>query len=111
MGQAMNEGLIAPDVVIEELAERTKNYTGAEIEGICKNAAQFALCERNLDSGDGATPKVKDLKNIRVEMRDYERALNQTTPAFGANQESLSRFEGGQKIDFGPRYLKLMTTG
>jgi vesicle-fusing ATPase len=111
MGKAIEQGLIAPDVELQVLAEKTKNYTGAEIEGVCKNAAQYALVERNLETADGKTPTVKDLKNIRVEMEDYERAISQSLPAFGANTESLSRFEGGEKIDFGPRYQKLKTTG
>merc|ERR1711871_1134507 len=111
MGKAMQEGLVAPDVKIDELAELTKNFTGAEIEGICKNAAQFALVERNMDTANGTTPTPKDLKNIRVEKTDYLRAINQTTPAFGANTESLARWSGGDKINFGPRFSQLMTTG
>merc|ERR1712054_684741 len=92
MGKAKAQGLLADDVSFEELARMTKNFTGAEIEGVCKNAAQYALVERNMETLDGKTPKVKNLSNIKVEMKDYERAISQTTPAFGANQESLARF-------------------
>jgi len=111
MGKAQSEGYLAPDVNITELAEMTKNYTGAEIGGVCKNAAQYALTERNMESGDGSTPMPKDLKNIRVEMNDYVRAIAQSTPAFGASNESLGRFEGGEKYNFGPRFGAMMTTG
>lgn len=31
------------DVDIMSLAARTKNYSGAELEGLCKSAASFAL--------------------------------------------------------------------
>lgn len=36
-------GLIADDVDLVDLAKRTKNYTGAEIEAVCRGATSFAL--------------------------------------------------------------------
>jgi vesicle-fusing ATPase len=36
-------GLIADDVDLDNLAARTKNYTGAEIEAVCRGATSFAL--------------------------------------------------------------------
>ena len=33
--------LLGNDVVIGQLANRTKNYTGAEIEGLVKNATSY----------------------------------------------------------------------
>lgn len=38
-------GKLADDVSIEELARLTKNYTGAEIESVCKCATSYALWE------------------------------------------------------------------
>ena len=35
--------LLADDVSIPKLAETTKNYTGAEIEAVCRSATSFAL--------------------------------------------------------------------
>jgi vesicle-fusing ATPase len=35
--------LLAPDVDLDNLAELTKNYTGAEIEAVCRSATSFAL--------------------------------------------------------------------
>lgn len=34
---------MSDDVDIANLAERTKNFTGAEIEGLVKSATSFAL--------------------------------------------------------------------
>lgn len=36
-------GKLGEDVNIEELARLTKNYTGAEIESVCKSATSYAL--------------------------------------------------------------------
>ncbi len=35
--------LIGTDIDYEELARVTKNYTGAEIEAVCRSATSFAL--------------------------------------------------------------------
>lgn len=35
--------LIADDVDLDRLAAMTKNYTGAEIEAVCRGATSFAL--------------------------------------------------------------------
>ena len=35
--------LLAADVDLDVLAEITKNYTGAEIEAVCRSATSFAL--------------------------------------------------------------------
>jgi len=42
-------GRISKDVLdrLPELAERTENYTGAELEGLVRNAASFALARYN----------------------------------------------------------------
>jgi len=104
MGKARDQGLLADDVDFGYLADLTKNYTGAEIEGVCKNAAQYALVERNMEALDGKTPSIKKDAEILVKMNDYERAIHQTKPAFGANQEDLSRFLDGEMVDFGARY-------
>jgi vesicle-fusing ATPase len=44
-------GFLDAAVSVEALATRTKNYTGAEIEGVCKAAASYAF-ERNIDKSN-----------------------------------------------------------
>jgi vesicle-fusing ATPase len=51
------------DVDLVYLAERTKNFSGAEIEGLVKSAASFAL-NRNVDVNDLHKPLDED--NIKV---------------------------------------------
>jgi vesicle-fusing ATPase len=78
--------MIIPQEALErlpELAARAKNFTGAEIEGLVRNAASFALA-RNTD------PKrlgVIDEKAVRVEWADFENALLESEPAFGNKDE------------------------
>ena len=50
---------------VRDLAARTKNYTGAEIEGVCKAAASYAF-ERNIDKSNLTC--APDIANVRVKV-------------------------------------------
>jgi vesicle-fusing ATPase len=41
------EHLLANDVSIPEIAKVAKNYTGAELEAVVKNASSFAMTKGN----------------------------------------------------------------
>jgi len=43
--QQRKNGLLESDVDLDSMAARTKNYTGAEIEAVCKSAVSWALGE------------------------------------------------------------------
>lgn len=102
---------VGPDVNVEELAEMTKNFTGAEIEGVIRNASQFAMMDRHLDMKSGGTPTVVDPNNIVIFRDDYERAISMTKPAFGTSPESLNQFMGSGMLDYGPKSKQIRKTG
>lgn len=54
-------------VDVDQLAKITKNYTGAEIEGVCKAAASYAF-ERNIDTAN-IDKEHSDTSNIKVSPR------------------------------------------
>lgn len=86
------------------LATMTKNYTGAELEGMVRNAASFALA-RNIDP---TNPKAVDTKNIKVEWADFERSVRETVPAFGnANNSGLDAYYSNGIVDYGPAFGEL----
>lgn len=58
-----DNGFLDAGVDVLELAGRTKNYTGAEIEGVCKAAASYAF-ERNIDKSN--LTGAPDIGNVRV---------------------------------------------
>jgi vesicle-fusing ATPase len=61
------------DVNISKLAEATKNYSGAELEGLVKSASSFALYS-SVDVSNKVDLKV-EAENIVVNMAHFERAL------------------------------------
>ncbi|XP_039019978.1 vesicle-fusing ATPase-like [Hibiscus syriacus] len=79
---------LAPDVNLQELAARTKNYSGAELEGVVKSAVSFAL-NRQVSMDDLTKPV--DEENIKVTMEDFLNALSEIVPAFGASTDDLER--------------------
>ncbi|KAK4759756.1 hypothetical protein SAY87_022887 [Trapa incisa] len=92
---------LGPDVNLQELAARTKNYSGAEIEGVVKSAVSFAL-NRQLSLDDLTKPV--DEENIRVTMDDFLNALQEIVPAFGASTDDLERCRLNGMVDCGNRH-------
>ena len=118
---------LAQDVDLDVLAERTKNFSGAEIEGLVKDAAAYAL-NRNINFDDLQAPLDEDnikvgmfrgkeagardrgqvvgtcikcaiagallgcLAHVQVTMHDFEKALEEVKPAFGASTDMLNSY-------------------
>ncbi|KAI6135198.1 P-loop containing nucleoside triphosphate hydrolase protein [Pisolithus thermaeus] len=76
------------DVDLEELAQLTKNYSGAEIEGFVKSATSFAL-NRHVKVGTLAGIS-DDVENLRVNRDDFMRALDEIKPAYGVSEEDIT---------------------
>eukprot|EP00818_Percolomonas_sp_WS_P003370 CAMPEP_0117445534 /NCGR_PEP_ID=MMETSP0759-20121206/5848_1 /TAXON_ID=63605 /ORGANISM="Percolomonas cosmopolitus, Strain WS" /LENGTH=779 /DNA_ID=CAMNT_0005237719 /DNA_START=141 /DNA_END=2480 /DNA_ORIENTATION=+ len=97
------------DVDLKELSARTKNFSGAEIEGLVKSASSFAL-NRNIDIEHlDKTPK--DLsEKLKVTMYDFERALEEVKPAFGVSADDFEAFLAQGLIHYGPAFTSLKET-
>lgn len=84
--------------MLGELAAETKNFTGAELEGLVRNAVSFAFA-RNID---GASITAVDEKALVVEWQDFQRALRESSPAFGnKDNENIQGFYRNGIINYG----------
>ncbi|KAI3675396.1 hypothetical protein L1987_84986 [Smallanthus sonchifolius] len=92
---------LAPDINLQELAARTKNYSGAELEGVVKSAVSYAL-NRQLSLDD--LTKTIDEESIKVTMDDFLNALHEVIPAFGASTDDLERCRLNGIVDCGQRH-------
>ncbi|KAG8858031.1 transport between ER and Golgi ATPase protein [Serendipita sp. 411] len=81
------ENVIERDVNLKELASLTKNFSGAEIEGLVKSATSFAF-QRHIKVGTTAGIS-NDVENLRVSRNDFMLALDEVHPAFGVSEEEL----------------------
>lgn len=99
---------IAPEALdkLAELARQTKNFSGAEIEGLIKSAASFAF-QRNVN--------VKDLSKLNeadliVQWSDFQLAQQEVQPRLGANSEELEVLFRNGIVPYGPAFESIMMT-
>lgn len=101
-------GRLSPDVSLERLAALTKNFSGAEIEGLVKSATSFALYGSVDVTRDKPLARPED--EILVTMEHFYQALEEVKPAFGIDEEDLKSVVRGELIDYGAEYSRLMET-
>ncbi len=91
---------LADDVDLDELARRTEDYSGADIEAVTREASMAATREFISSVSDGLD--LDGLKETTVTMEDFEHALSQVTPSIDDEtreryEEIEKRFETGAK--------------
>jgi len=98
-------GLLGETVNLEELSKVCKNFSGAEIEGLVKSAAAFALFE---GTSMASIQPVKDLGTAlrRVERRHFLQALEEVKPQFGVDTDEIESAARNGIIHYGPSFEK-----
>jgi len=83
---------LASDVNLDELAARTKNFSGAEIEGLCRAAAFTAMYQLVKPSGKEKTDP-DAFEKLLVKRSDFVYALeHDLKPMFGTAEEELASY-------------------
>ncbi|CAD2097565.1 N-ethylmaleimide-sensitive fusion protein, putative [Plasmodium vinckei] len=95
------------DVNIEELAEKTPNFSGAEIEGLVRNTVSYAF-ERHINFNDLTKPVNAD--DIMITKNDFLNALKETKPAFGAEEDIIDNLLSNGIINYGNQYDNIENT-
>lgn len=80
---------LADDVDLDELASITKNFTGAEINGLIKNASSFAF-RRHIKSGTLAAIDENSLNSLQIRREDFILSLQEVHAAFGVDDDIFS---------------------
>ncbi|KAG7791598.1 hypothetical protein KL910_001724 [Ogataea haglerorum] len=94
-------GSLGKDVDLEKLAELTKNFSGAELEGLIKSATSFAL---NQHIKVGTVGEITgDLENTVLDMSCFLSALDEVKPAFGVHEEDLHDCVKGGILKYSPK--------
>uniref|UniRef100_A0A7S2CV29 Vesicle-fusing ATPase n=1 Tax=Florenciella parvula TaxID=236787 RepID=A0A7S2CV29_9STRA len=88
-----------------ELAARTKNFSGAELSGLVRSAAACAL---------GRAVKTEDMSvdpdAVCCTWSDFEHALTEIQPKFGAPTEDLEALVTNGIVEYGPSFAEIQTT-
>ena len=90
---------ISSDVKLDELAKQTKNFSGAEIEGVVRSATAFAF-NRHIDF-ENPTETI-NAAEICVAHADFVKALQEVTPAFGQAKDECANSMRSGIIPYGP---------
>ncbi len=77
---------VAEDVNIEELANRTEGYTGADIEAVCNEATILALREYIENGKDPENPE-----DAKITWKHFEEALKRVKPLSKEEREMYER--------------------
>ncbi|ODV96957.1 hypothetical protein PACTADRAFT_1540 [Pachysolen tannophilus NRRL Y-2460] len=101
--------MLTPDVNLNELASLTKNFSGAELEGLVKSASSFSI-NRHIKVGTVAAIN-EDVANMKVTRADFLNALNEVKPAFGVNEEDLKMVTKGGIIKFSTKIDEIINHG
>lgn len=110
LSQMRSNGMLAEEVTSEYLASQTKNFSGAEIEGLVKSASSFALYASIDIKKTGAKPVDVSGKNIVVRLEHFQRALDEVKAAFGVDEDELKMYLRSDLLDYGAEYQKIITT-
>ncbi|KIJ44594.1 hypothetical protein M422DRAFT_251873 [Sphaerobolus stellatus SS14] len=101
--QMRKNEVMDPDVNLEYLAAKTKNFSGAKISGLVKSATSFAfrrhvkvssldllIAGSSIFCVDWNTRRLsEDVSNLRVKMEDFNNALSEVQPAFGVSEDEI----------------------
>lgn len=98
---------ISPEVFerMGEISDKTKNFSGAEIEGLVKAATSYALT-RCVDVKD--LSKAPDEKKLIVQYNDFLTALDDVAPKFGAKSQELKALYRNGFVSYGESFDLLM---
>ncbi|KRT81863.1 AAA protein, partial [Oryctes borbonicus] len=102
---------ISSDVDTKELAVLTKNFSGAELEGLVR-AAQSTAMNRLIKASNKVEVDPEALEKLLVSRGDFLHALdNDIKPAFGTSQEIFSRFLARGIINWGSPVKNILEDG
>ncbi len=81
---------LAEDVSIDELAEKTEGYTGADIEAVCREAGMLAIREA-IKPGMSKEEAKEVAKSLKITKEHFEKALEKVKPSM--TKEDIKTYE------------------
>jgi len=106
-----SNGKLAADVDLAELASLSKNFSGAEIEGLVR-AAQSCALNRLVKADTGVAIDTEAAEKLLVSRADFLHALeHDVKPALGSAQEQLAGFLSRGIINWSDSISNILADG
>jgi vesicle-fusing ATPase len=99
-----DNNILDQQVNLSQIAEKTKNFSGAELEGLVKSATTYAL-QRHTDQDNPS--QLVNLDSMKIHQEDFHNALKDITPAFGNDVDEILQNISGDIIDYGSSWKNL----
>ncbi|EEC10365.1 hypothetical protein IscW_ISCW007723 [Ixodes scapularis] len=102
---------MAPDVDLAELAVLSKNFSGAELEGLVR-AAQSTAMNRLIKAGSTVELDPEAAEKLLISRADFMNALeNDVKPAFGTSSEEIEQLVTKGITTWGPPISAILEDG
>ncbi|XP_032812857.1 vesicle-fusing ATPase [Petromyzon marinus] len=106
-----DNGLLASDVDVNELAVETKNFSGAELEGLVR-AAQSTAMNRHIKATTKVEVDMEKAERLQVTREDFLGALDSDIkPAFGTNTEDYQSYIMNGIVNWGEPVHRVLEDG
>ncbi|VDO49817.1 unnamed protein product [Onchocerca flexuosa] len=100
-----------PNVDLIELAKKTKNFSGAELEGLVR-AAQSSAMNRLVKASGKVQLDADAVEKLMINVDDFNYALeNDVKPAFGHSNEELEKYLVGGFISWSAQVTQILEQG
>ena len=107
--QMAKNGHLDSDVDLPEIAQRSKNFSGAEINGLIRSATSWAV-NRHIKVGTMAQVS-DDIEHMTVTQNDFDQAFDEVKPAFGVSEGELRDCLGYGIVHYSPAIDTMLEKG
>jgi vesicle-fusing ATPase len=93
--------MLSDDVNLKFLANKTKNFSGAELEGLVRSAQSYSI-KKHIDPENPS--KLIEIDKMEVTHADFEFALQEVKPSFGKSNDLFDKLLRNEIINYGEQW-------